>query len=106
MHNHGVVVRVACRLHNVCVAEFGEKLMQSISHGAVQGFEAEMYHQQNDARSGFVMHTDGVHFLGEVTGQIWSAVNIENCGQISSGKMVYGLICPLFSKYNKTTVRN
>lgn len=65
-----------------------------------------MCHQQNDARSGFVMYTDGVHVLGEVTGQIWSAVNIEKCGQISSGKMVYGLICPAFSKYNKTTVRN
>jgi hypothetical protein len=25
MHNHGVVVWVACRLHNVCVDKFGEK---------------------------------------------------------------------------------
>jgi hypothetical protein len=64
MHNHGVVVRVACRVHNVCVAEFWEKLMQSISRGAVQGFEAETDHQQNEARSGFVMYTDEVPCLG------------------------------------------
>ncbi len=37
--------------------------MQSISHGAVQGFEAETDQQQNEARSSFMMYTDGVPCL-------------------------------------------
>ena len=42
------------RLHNVCVDEFGEKQMQSISHDTVQGFEVEMDHRQNDVHSSFL----------------------------------------------------
>lgn len=79
MHNQREVVKVECRLQNVCVAEFGEKLLQSIFCGAVQGFETEMDHHQKDARSGFT---------GQVTGQIWSALRIKRIGQISLRQMV------------------
>ncbi len=42
-------------------------------------FETEMDHHQKDARSGF---------MGQVTGQIWSAFHIKRIGQISLRKMV------------------
>jgi hypothetical protein len=65
MHNHGVAVQVACRLHNVCMAEFGEKRLTSISHEAVLGFEVETDHQHNDNSAAFMMYTDGVPCLGQ-----------------------------------------
>ncbi len=88
MHNRGVAVRVACRLHNVCVAEFGEKKMGSISRGAVQGFEFEtITSRMITVLVSFCIQME-FHLLDKVTGRIWSAVHIEICGQILSGKMV------------------
>jgi hypothetical protein len=104
VHNRGVVVRVACRLHNVCVAECGEKLTQSISRGAVQGFEAETDHQQNDSRSGFILYTDGVPCLGP-----GYRSDLECCSHREMWTNIIreeGMTRPVFSKYNKTVVRN
>jgi DDE superfamily endonuclease len=104
MHNRGVAVRVACRLHNVCVAEFGEKKMGSISRGAVQGFEFETDHQQNDNSAGFVMYTDGVPSVGQ-----GYRSDLERCSHRDMWTDIIGengLIRPVFSKYNKNTVRN
>ncbi len=82
MHNRGVVVWVACRLHN---------------------FEAETDHQQNDARSGFIMYTDGVPCLGR-----GYRSDLECCSHremLTNIIREEGLTRPVFSKYNKTVVR-
>jgi hypothetical protein len=104
MHNRGVVVRVACRLHNVCIDDFGEKRMQSISRGTVQGFEFETDHQQNDFRSGFTIFTDGVPSVGQ-----GYRSDLECCSHREMWTNIIkeeGLTRPVFSKYNKVTVRN
>ena len=104
MHNRGVAVRVACRLHNVCVAEFGEKKMVSISRGSVRGFECETDHQHNDNSACFMMYTDGIPSVGQ-----YYRLDLERCSHRETWTSIIrenGLTRPVFSKYNKKLVRN
>jgi hypothetical protein len=53
MHNRGVAVRVACRLHNVCIKDVGAKAPKPVSRGSVPGFENESDGQPGDNQAGF-----------------------------------------------------
>jgi hypothetical protein len=71
---------------------------------AVHFFEFEMDHQQNDFWSGFTIFTDGVPSVGR-----GYRSDLECCSHREMWTNIIkedGLTRPVFSKYNKVTVRN
>ena len=59
MINRGVAVRVACRLHNVCVDDFGLQRIRPVGSGCIAGFEHETDHQRGDSVPGVLAWSDG-----------------------------------------------
>jgi hypothetical protein len=104
MHNRGVAIRVACKLHNLLIDEFGCERIQSITRGAVPGFEGETDHQINDFCAGSIMYTDGTPSLGQ-----GYRSDLELCSHRDMWTEIIkanGLTRPIFSKYSKRMVRS
>ena len=102
MHNRGVAVRVACRLHNVCIGDLGVKVARSVSRGSVPGFEWETDNAATDERAGLCHFTDGT-----AVGRGYRS-DLESC----SHRDIWTNVIkenewsrPVFSKFSKSTVR-
>ena len=103
MHNRGVAVRVACRLHNVCIKDVGAKAPRPVSRGSVPGFEHESDGQPGDNQAGFCSFTDGT-----AVGRGFRS-NREACphrDRWTDSIKDAGLTRPVYSKFSKATVRN
>jgi hypothetical protein len=59
MLHRGVAVCVACRLHNICIDDFGTRRIKPVGSGYIPGFEHETDHQRGDNHPGTLAWTDG-----------------------------------------------
>jgi DDE superfamily endonuclease len=57
MEHRGVAIRVACKLHNICIDDFGFQRIIPIRSHSVPGFERETDHQNEDEVN--IQFTDG-----------------------------------------------
>jgi hypothetical protein len=60
MEHHGVTVRVACQLHNICISDIGSKQVKPISHSSVLGFENETDYSNMETMNISIQFTDGI----------------------------------------------
>jgi hypothetical protein len=58
MHNRGIAIWVACRLHNICIDDQNCSKVKPVRHGTVPGFEGETDFQYGDT-SLALQFTDG-----------------------------------------------
>jgi hypothetical protein len=102
MLHHGVAVRVACRLHNICVDDFGLHRMRPVGSGCIPGFEHETDHQHGDSLPGIIAWTDGTAIRAGYRS------DLEQCNHrdmwTNSIKQL-GLTRPNYSKFSKKIVR-
>jgi hypothetical protein len=100
MHNQGVAICIACRLHNVCMNDVNCRKVRYVSSGMVPGFERETDFQAKDDVNG-LQFTDGTNFRGYRSDlercdhrDIWTAIILQA-----------GYTWPIFSRFSKNTVR-
>ena len=102
MLHRGVAVRVACRLHNICVDDFGLRRMRPVGSGCIPGFEHETDHQHGDSPPGIIAWTDGTAI------RVGYRSDLEQCNHrdmwTNSIKQL-GLTRPNYSKFSKKIVR-
>jgi hypothetical protein len=63
LDNRGVVVHVACMLHNICIGDFDTRKPDIIHHGIVSDFSGESDHQTNDQID--LQHIDGTPVISQ-----------------------------------------
>lgn len=102
MEHRGVAVRVACRLHNICISDAGCKRTHPISRSCIPGFENETDFSHPEEITRGIQFTDGTRTRRgyrsdlEVCSHrdLWTQTILE-----------MGLTRPSFSKYSKVTTR-
>ena len=102
MHHRGVVIRVACRLHNICISDSVCRRVQPVSIGIVPGFERETDYQAGDTAVGSYWYTDGTPVMRGYRS------DLELCHHRDMWTDTIrqaGLTRPTYSKYSKATVR-
>jgi DDE superfamily endonuclease len=57
MEHRGIVIRVACKLHNICIDDSGFRKIMPIHSRSIPGFARESDHQEDDNAS--ICFTDG-----------------------------------------------
>jgi hypothetical protein len=103
MEHRGVAVRVACQLHNICISDFGSKLVQPISRSSVPGFENEMDYSNMENANLSIQLTDGIPIRSGYHSDLEVCPHRDMWTQQI---LDMGLIRPLYSKYSKAIIRN
>jgi hypothetical protein len=101
MHNRGVAVRVACRLHNICIDDPNCSKVQPVRHGTVPGFEGETDFQYGDT-SLALQFTDGTSIRSGYRSDLESCHHRD---MWTNTILNLGLVRPTFSRYSKQTAR-
>jgi len=101
MHNRGVAVRVACRLHNICIDDPNCSKVQPVRHGTVPGFEGETDFQYGDT-SLALQFTDGTSIRSGYQSDLESCHHRD---MWTNTILNLGLVRPTFSRYSKQTAR-
>ena len=102
MHNRGVAIRVACRLHNVCIKDVGGKAVKPVTRGSVPGFEHETDRQPGDDQAGFFHFTDGTAVTRGYRSDQEACLHRDIW---TNSIKDLGLARPVYSKFSKATVR-
>jgi len=100
MEHRGIVIRVACKLHNICIDDFGCRKPSTLSSGSSEGFSQETDHQIDDHVG--VVYTDGT---GVHQGY---RSDLERCSHRDAWTAEIarlGLRRPLYSKFSRCTER-
>ena len=102
MHNRGVAVRVACRLHNICIDDRNSGKLRPIRQGTVPGFECETDYQYGDIDL-------ALQFIDVTNVRSGYRSDLESCDHRDTWTntiRILGLVHPTYSKYSKQTTRN
>ncbi len=101
MDNRGVVVHVACKLHNICINDFGTRKPDTLHHGIVSYFSEVNDHQAHDWI--VPQYTNGRPIISQ-----GYRSDLERCNHQDEWPRLIrteGLKCPTYSKYSKTTIK-
>jgi hypothetical protein len=97
-----VAVRVACRLHNICISDFGSKCLQPISRSSVPGFENDTDYSKIENANLSIQWSDGIPIRSGYHS------NLEVCTRRDMWTQQIqdmGLQRPDYSKYSKAIIR-
>ncbi len=101
MDNRGVVVRVACKLHNICIDDFGKRKPETLQRGFASDFSGESDYRVDDWI--VPQYTDGTPVISQ-----GYRSDLERCNHRDEWTRLIrleGLKRPTYSKYSKTTIR-
>ena len=102
MEHHGVAVRVACRLHNICISDLGSKRVQPISRLSVPGFSNDTDYSNMESVSTSIQLTDGVPIRSGYCSDLELCTHRDMWTQQIQD---LGLQRPVYSKYSKAIIR-
>jgi DDE superfamily endonuclease len=103
MSHRGVVIRVACKLHNICIDDSGCTKIFHVNSQSIPEFERETDHQNHDDINGNVFFTDGT----PIRRQGYRS-DLESCHHRDQWTKIIkenGLMRPTFSRYTNKTIR-
>jgi hypothetical protein len=102
MEHRGVAIRVACRLHNICISDIGCKRLRPISRLSVPGFSNDTDYSNMENTNQSIQLTDGVPIRSGYRSDLEVSTHRDMWTQQI---LDMGLQRPVYSKYSKAIIR-